>query len=139
MKKDVRWIQRLEKYCKALDLLKSDMEDASEQDFTEREKRGTIKSFEFVQELAWKTLKDFLESMGQQGIMGSKDAFNIAFQRGLISDGTLTDTIKSRNETTHTYNIETADKIFYAIKNEYYDAFERLRESLLEEKKKREL
>ncbi len=139
MKKNVRWIQRLEKYCSALDILKNDMEDVSEQDFTDRDKRGVIKSFEFVQELAWKTLKDFLESVGESGIMGSKDAFNIAFQRELISDGILTKTIDSRNETAHTYDIETANKIFYAIKNEYYDAFERLRETLLEEKKKREL
>jgi hypothetical protein len=35
--------------------------------------------------------------------------------------------LKSRNKTSHTYNEETANEIYYKILKEYYPAFEKFR------------
>ena len=136
-KQDVRWIQRLNNYCKALDSLKEDLEQASERELSDLEKRGVIKSFEYTQELAWNVIKDLFESAGETKILGSKDAFRLALNRGITSDGTLFETIESRVATVHTYNQETANDIFYKIREKYYDAFEQLRQELIKEKQKR--
>ena len=140
-KNDVRWVQRLKSYCRALDDLKSEVEMASDSELSLLEKKGIIKSFEIVQELAWKMIKDFFESIGEARILGSKDAFNLAFKMNLVSDenGTLLRTVESRNNTVHMYNQEIAEEIFREIVEEYYDAFEQLREALLKEKDKRGL
>ena len=138
-KQDVRWIQRLNNYCKALDSLRDDLEQASERELSDLEKRGVIKSFEYTQELAWNVLKDLFESAGESKILGSKDAFRLALNRGLTSDGTLFETIESRVATVHTYNQETANDIFHKIQEKYYDAFEQLKQELIKEKKKRRL
>ena len=138
-KQDIRWIQRLSSYCKALDILKSNVELTSERDLSLLEKQGVIQSFEFTQELAWKTIKDLFELAGETTILGSRDAFHLAFQRNLISDGILMKTIESRSKVAHIYKQEIAEDIFHKIVEEYYDAFEQLRTALLKEKKNRGL
>ena len=140
-KNDVRWVQRLESYCRALDALKDEIEIASDRELSLLEKKGIIKSFEIVQGLAWKMIKDFFESVGEKRILGSKDAFRLAFRMNLVSDenGTLLRTVESRNNTVHMYNQEVVEEIFREVVEEYYDAFEQLREALLKEKDERGL
>ena len=70
---------------------------------------------------------------------GSKDAFGIAFKRGLVPDDVLFKTIASRKNTVHAYNQETAEKIYSEILDEYYAAFEQLRSALLKQKDERGL
>jgi len=69
---------------------------------------------------------------------GSRDAFRLAFKRGLREDGeTWMDMIKSRTLTSHTYNEDVADKIAADILNRYYSEFVALQttmESLKEER-----
>ena len=87
--------------------------------------RGLIKAFEYTFELAWTTLKDFLEYRGQSGIYGSRDAIRKAFQLNLIDDGeNWMDMLISRNRTSHTYNKETADEICRAVKKVYFSLFQ---------------
>jgi nucleotidyltransferase substrate binding protein (TIGR01987 family) len=118
---DIRWIQRFHNYCKALAQLTKFIAQA---DLNELEQQGLIQSFEYTHELAWKTLKDFLEARGNQEIYGSKDATREAFKLSLIEDGECwMEMIKSRNETSHTYNEDTTQKIVSAIQNSYYQAF----------------
>jgi len=118
---DIRWIQRFNNYCKALAQLTRFIAKA---DLNELEQQGLIQSFEYTHELAWKTLKDFLEARGNQEIYGSKDATREAFKLSLIEDGECwMEMIKSRNETSHTYNEDTTKKIVNAIQNSYYPAF----------------
>lgn len=74
MSHDIRWIQRFNNYKKALAGLQEASVLADERELSKLEKQGVIQGFEFTHELAWKTLKDFLESRGQQDIYGSKDA-----------------------------------------------------------------
>lgn len=135
---DVRWVQRFEHYQKALAHLGRAVELATERDLSDLEKEGVIKVFEYTFGLAWNTLKDILEHQGHQ-ILGPRDAIEKAFDRGLIKNGEVWIAImKSRNLTSHAYNQETVDKIFNDVVANYYDAFEKLKTVLLDEKKKNE-
>ncbi len=76
-----------------------------------------MQAFEYTHELAWTTLKDFLEYQGQMNIYGSKDASRKSFQLGIIGDGDgWMDMIRSRNKGSHTYNRETAEEIVTALR-----------------------
>jgi len=80
------------------------------------EKQGLIQAFEFIHELAWNLLKDYLEYQGYQNIKGSRDAIREAFRVGLIEDGEAwMDTIKARNITLHVYYESMVEEIFEVI------------------------
>ncbi len=140
MNKDIRWIQRFENYKKAFRQLEIGVNFAKKNELSNLEKEGLIQRFEYTQELAWKTIKNFYEYIGETGIQGSRDAFRLAFNRGLIFDGKVfMNSIKSRNKTVHTYNEETADEIFHEIIYNYYIAFLELKKSFEKEIIKRKL
>jgi nucleotidyltransferase substrate binding protein (TIGR01987 family) len=121
---DVRWRQRFGNYLKALNQMARFIEKGN---LSELEEQGLIKSFEYTFELAWKTLKDFLEYSGQSDIYGSRDVIRKAFQLELIQDGDgWMDMLKSRNKTSHTYNEKTAREICTAVTSQYYQLFCRL-------------
>jgi nucleotidyltransferase substrate binding protein (TIGR01987 family) len=129
--KDIRWIQRFHNFSKTLGQLTEAVELAGQRDLSKLEAQGMIKVFEFTHELAWNTLKDFLESRGAQNIYGSKDATREAFKAGLIENGeTWMDMIRSRNLTIHTYDEATVLKIVGAIHDAYFAAFIALRVKL---------
>ena len=105
---DIRWIQRFANYSKALSQL--DKFIAKSESLNELEEQGLIQSFEYNFELAWNLIKDYYEYQGETTIQGSRDAFRLAFRRGLIEDGEgWMNMIESRKKTTHTYNEEMAD------------------------------
>ena len=61
--------------------------------------------------------------------MGSRDASRLAFQNGLISEGeTWMAMIRSRNQSSHTYNLEQARAIVQYIIMRFYPAFSSLNE-----------
>lgn len=131
-KKDTRWVQRLAHYSKALAQLGEGIALASERDPSTLEREGIIKRFEYTFELAWNTLKDYMSDQGEK-IHGPRDAIKIAFNRGIIEGGqTWMDMIDSRNETVHTYNQDTAEKIYRKIVDAYYGEFIALEKTMLE-------
>jgi nucleotidyltransferase substrate binding protein (TIGR01987 family) len=92
------------------------------------EKQGVIQSFEYTHELAWKTMKDFLESRGRTDLFGSKDVTREAFKLGLLEEGeTWMQMIQSRNLTSHTFDETTANDIVNQIETQYFGAFVKLR------------
>lgn len=131
MEQDIRWQQRLSNYSKALKKLESAIEyilvnklDKDKVVLNDLIKQGLIQSFEYTHELAWNVIKDYAIYQGNMEIRGSRDAAREAFAMGLLSDGEVwMEMIKSRNKTSHTYNEETANEIFFNIINEYYPAF----------------
>ncbi|MCP4457582.1 MAG: nucleotidyltransferase [Cytophagales bacterium] len=132
-KSDIRWIQRMANYEKALAQLKKAVEKAEEEELSDLEEQGLIQSFEYTHELAWSVMKDYFEYQGNTEITGSRDAIREAFNRGLIKNGdTWMDTINSRNKTSHTYNEETAEEIATAIVEDYYLIFEEFRKKMNE-------
>lgn len=121
---DIRWQQRLNHYQKALAQLSEAVELSRERVLSRIERQGLIKAFEFTHELAWNLMKDFFEFQGNTSIMGSRDATREAFSRGLIADGDgWMEMIKSRNQTSHTYNEATADEITQQVVSGYHALF----------------
>ncbi len=133
---DIRWIQRLNNFNKALSQLKEAVTLAQQRPLSKLEEQGLIQAFEFTHELAWNTLKDFLENRGVLDLYGSKDVTRAAFKAGLIENGEAwMEMIQSRNMTSHTYDEATADQIASAIRNTYCSEFETLRKKLDELKR----
>jgi nucleotidyltransferase substrate binding protein (TIGR01987 family) len=118
--KEIRWRQRyqnLEKAYKQLDEAMSRVEQLSN-----LEKEGLIQRFEYTFELAWKTLKDYLES--QEVTAGyPREVIKSAFHYGLIKDGEVwMDMLEKRNLMAHTYDEARFKMAVDKIKDEYYDA-----------------
>jgi nucleotidyltransferase substrate binding protein (TIGR01987 family) len=134
MSEDIRWMQRFDNYGKALEQLTKFIEKGELNEF---ELQGFIQSFEYNYELSWNTIKDYFENQGDAEILGSRDAFRLAFKRGLIENGEAwMDMIKSRALTSHTYDVHTANEIAAKIKNVYYAEFMKLKKRLDELKRK---
>ncbi len=139
MEQDIRWEQRFSNFVKALRKLSQAVEYikhhfVDEEDPTgesesgdvldEMIKEGLIQRFEYTHELAWNVMKDYATFQGNTNVGGSRDATREAFQLKLVSGGKIwMDMIGSRNKTSHTYNVETADEIYSKVMNEYYPAF----------------
>lgn len=124
---DVRWKQRLQNYELALARLREAVDLSQQRPLTRLEQQGLIQAFEFTHELAWNVMKDYLAYQGTPDIGGSRDAARAAFAQGIVTDGEgWMEMIKSRNQTSHTYNQVIADEITHWIVSRYaplFDAF----------------
>jgi nucleotidyltransferase substrate binding protein (TIGR01987 family) len=128
--KDTRWRQRFENFEKSFKLL----EKYSTQEInTELERAGMIQFFEMTFELAWKVLKDYLESQGYM-VKSPRETIKQAFQIGLIEEGhPWMDALSKRNLTTHTYDDVFAKKFTSEIIVIYVPAFKSLYDKLSKE------
>ena len=130
---DVRWRQRFQSFQKAYGQLSAAVQLAAQRPLSELEQQGLVKAFEFTHELAWNTLKDFLESRGTTELYGSRDATREAFAKGLITHGdTWMDMIKARNRSSHTYNEKTAREVTTAIREHFHAEFAAFRAKFIE-------
>lgn len=125
--KEIRWKQRFENFEKSYKLLKK---YSNQQIRTELERAGIIQFFEMTFELAWKVLKDYLESEGYM-VKSPRETVKQAFQIGLIDNGHIwIDALSNRNLTTHTYDEELAEKmtkeILMAYLPELYSMYKKL-------------
>lgn len=84
---EIRWIQRFNSFTKAFSQLEEAVVLSRQRALSKLEQQGVIQAFEYTHEMAWKTLKDFLQERGVQHIYGSKDATREAFKAGLIENG----------------------------------------------------
>ena len=111
---EIRWIQRLENFQRALATLQRAIGLAQSRPLSELEELGLIQAFEFTHELSWLLLKEFLVDQGVAGISGSRDAVREAVVWQLLPQGDETvwmAMIRSRNLTSHTYNPAVAREI----------------------------
>ena len=128
--KDIRWKQRFENFDKSYKLLKK---YSNQEITTELERAGIIQFFEMTFELAWKVLKDYLESEGYM-VKSPRETVKQAFQIGLIDNGHIwIDALSNRNLTTHTYDEELATKMTSEILNAYLPELDKLYNKLSEE------
>ena len=77
---------------------------------------SAIQRFEFCLDLAWKSLQTYLKE--QKGIVvnSPKDTFREASQNQLISfSDNWIKLVDLRNETVHTYDEETAEKVYQEL------------------------
>jgi len=87
---------------------------------------GTIQHFEFCYELSWKLLQKRAAIDGRM-IASPREAFRYGFERGYIeNDKAWAEMINDRNETVHTYDAMTAQKIYDQVKGVYLGEFEKL-------------
>ena len=127
----IRWKQRFQNYKKALLIVKNAVDLSKQRELSDLEKQGVIQGFEFTFELAWNVMKDYLEEQGIIGIIGSKNAIRHGFNKGIIEDGEIwIDMVEDRNLASHTYDEETAEKIFCAVKNKYFNLLNKLAEKM---------
>jgi len=121
---DIRWKQRFDNFERAFILLRSSFD--KEGDFSELEKEGLVQRFEYTFELAWKTLKDYLESGGIVfEEITPRAVIKQAFESKIIKNGELwIAMLIQRNLLSHTYNQETFNKVVEKIKSEYIDSLQ---------------
>ncbi len=129
MDQDIRWKQRFANFNKALSQLQKFIDKGN---LNELEEQGIIKAFEYTFELAWNVMKDYFTYVQvEQNILGSRDAIQIAFNRGLISEGKIwMDMLDSRIKSSHTYNESTAREIADKITWYYYAQFIALQQKM---------
>ena len=120
-----RWEQKLKSYHKALNRLAEIVNEMDKRQLNDFEADGLVQRFEFTFELAWKLIKSYAEFQGtDKEIMGSRDAVRWAFENHLISDSaTWMEMIKRRNDTSHTYDENTATEVVLRVKDSYFQAF----------------
>ena len=124
MTDDIRWQQRLASFQRALAQLEAAVTLRRSRPLSELEQQGLIQAFEFTHELAWNVMRDYLRSLGQEGLLASRDSTRAAFAAGLIVDGeTWMDMIISRNLSSHTYNLATANALTLKIAESYAALF----------------
>lgn len=129
---DIRWKQRFENFDRAFILLR-EVQERGIGSLSLLEKEGTIQRFEFTFELAWKTLKDYLE---EQGIIlqeaTPRAVIKAAFSAGILDDAQIwIDILQYRNLLSHTYDFKILDKALKNIEEHYFSAFDRLHEFFL--------
>lgn len=125
---DVRWIQRFDNYCKALNRLEKAvnlLRNASEldSDTIELLREGLIQRFEYTHELAWNVMKDYAEYQGYSEVRGSRDAIRKALEMNLIFNRVWMESIQDRNESSHNYDEEESVNIYRNIIEDYYPLF----------------
>ena len=136
---ELRWQQRFNNYSKALnkrteavDFVQNQLADhninneekKSENILYKIVRDGLIQRFQYTHELAWNVIKDYFEYQGNTSIKGSRDAIREAFTTGLIKEGEVwMDTIRSRVQTVHAYDENTASEIAEKVMKTYFPVF----------------
>ncbi len=130
MDPDIRWKQRFDNFDRALGLLREAVSDVTR--LSPLEKEGTVQRFEFTVELAWKTLKDYLESTGiVLAQITPKSVVKAAFAARMIADGQLwVDMLDCRNALAHTYDAAMLDEAVQAIATRFVPGLQALHREL---------
>jgi nucleotidyltransferase substrate binding protein (TIGR01987 family) len=134
MEQDIRWVQRFSNYKKAFLKLKEATNTVLQ---SELELEGLIQRFEYTYELAWKTLKDYLEHNGFSVLRTPAEVQQKAFEAGLISNGiSWRKMAEGRNMASHEYNEEKIHLLASLINHDFILLLEELYLFLLSEEAK---
>lgn len=115
---EIRWQQRLANFEKAMSRLDSACE---EENYSDLERAGLVKTFEFSFELAWKTLKDLLFFEGYDE-KTPRAVLRRAFSTGYLNEADAEialDALNKRNLLSHTYDEDTAEEAVELITKSY--------------------
>ncbi len=132
MADDIRWKQRFDNFDRAVVLLREPIVRGVES-LSNLEKEGTIHRFEFVLELAWKTLMDCLENEGRVLTpVTPRNVVKEAFASQILNDGQVwIDMLDHRNLLSHRYDSATFERAVLAIRDRYLPAIDELHEWFL--------
>lgn len=117
---DVRWKQRFQNYekaysrfCRAIDVVKEHRDDDLLQS-------GLVQTYEYTFELAWKTLKDYLELEGFL-LRSPRETIRQGFQSGYITNAEdWLQALADRNLTVHIYDDEVINRVLQDIFERYF-------------------
>ena len=131
---EIRWHYRFRNFSRAFGRLQHALQEGSEA-LNELEQEGVIQRFEYTFELAWNTLKDYLE---YDGVVLSpatpRAVLRKAYQAKLISDGERwIDMLTDRNRMSHMYDSDTFEAIIKEIEERYVERFHELHRRLSRE------
>jgi nucleotidyltransferase substrate binding protein (TIGR01987 family) len=121
---DVRWKQRFRNFQKSLLYLQEALQ-IENPDVIQR--AGMIQFFEMTFELAWNTLKDYLQAQGFNEIKSPRSAIKKGFEIDLITDGEgWLKLLEDRNLTAHAYDEVMAKEIEKLIRRKYFPLIKEL-------------
>ncbi|MBI5526704.1 MAG: nucleotidyltransferase substrate binding protein [Deltaproteobacteria bacterium] len=115
---EIRWQQRFINFEKAMAKLEA---ACAVDEYSDLERAGLVKTFEFSFELAWKTLKDLLFYEGYEE-KTPREVLRRAFEAGYLDDAateTVLDALDKRNLLSHTYDEDAAAEAVGLIKNRF--------------------
>jgi nucleotidyltransferase substrate binding protein (TIGR01987 family) len=133
MNEDIRWKQPFQNFDRAFVLLREALERKPVA-LSPLEKEGVIQRFEYTFELAWKTLKDYLEEGGLViSPVTPRQVIKDAFAAKVISDGEAwIKMLDHRNLLSHTYDFSVFEQAVNAIAENYLPVLERLHQCFSE-------
>jgi len=127
MSDEERWKQRFQNFENAYNVLARMIDRKKLTPDDEAVEMALIQSFEFTYELAWKTMRDYLESEGFDNIAGSKQIIRTAFQAGLIDDAeSWLNAVQKRNIASHTYDENVLSEGIAFIDNDFFPLVSKL-------------
>ena len=92
------------------------LEEVLKEEKTDITRDSAIQRFEIVFELAWKTIKAFLEEQHNIACVSPINWLKEAFRTGIIDyDDQWLQISKLRNYTVHTYNEKLAEKVYAGL------------------------
>ncbi len=125
-KKEIRWKQRFTNFGKAYLQLKDAIDKFDSLD--DLSKEGLVQRFEYTFELAWKTLKDYLES---EGIISQfpREVLKQGFHVNILNNGEVwIDMLEKRNLLAHTYDKNNFNTALEFIRKSYFPEISHLYE-----------
>ena len=136
-RENIRWKQRFSNFSRAFMLLRSALEERSLDQFSDLEQEGIIQRFEYSYELAWKTMKDYLEESGVvMNPVTPRNVIKEAFSSGIIEDGQVwVEMMLHRSLLSHTYDFSKFQQVLEAIFEHYLFALSKLHDWFVEQNK----
>ena len=117
MDNPIRWKQRFDNFERAYGQF---VKIIGIGELSDIEKMALIQAFEFTYELAWNTMKDYLEEEGIV-LITPKSVLRQAFQSELITNAEVwMETLKKRNNTVHNYNAEVMEETVAFIRDQFF-------------------
>jgi len=127
---DIRWQQRFSNFSKSCALL-AEIDSYEPENTIAIIQEGFIQRFEIAFDLAWKTLKDYMNFLGHDMQPSPRPVIKEAFAAGIIADGQVfIDMLDARNSMSHRYDEETFNEVFIQIKQNFQPALQTLCEFL---------
>ena len=124
-----RWRQRLASFGAALKRLD---EACGQESYSDLERAGLVKTFEFTFEFGWKVMKDLLFYEGHD-LNSPRDIIRKSFESGYISENDcemFLYALNTRNTLSHAYRDELAREAETLIKVRYHPMLRRLWQTL---------
>lgn len=121
-------LQKIENYHHAVAQLDQAVAVYSNDQSDSLYRDGLIQRFEFTVELAWKSLKEYLEDQGSVlAVAAPRAVLKDAYAAGVIMDAEIWDEIiRSRNVTSHVYDEQTAIEVADRVCSTYLPILQKL-------------